>query len=145
MWSGPDCRPHWYYWFFEALRVEYIANLICLLACCLPTVTAQAGQPQLGALHFAQVALFEHKTRRIVGHFSTSGRTLVASVVDLAYSYELPMAVEYAERDATTRPLNLEFNNQPIQPTHENIIPQAPQYRDTCPNNIVDIFAPRAR
>ena len=131
--------------FFEALRVEYIANLICLLACCLPTVTSQAAQPQESALHSAQVALFEHKMRRIVGHFSTSGRTLVASVVDLAYRYELPMAVEYAERDATTRPLNLEFDHESVRAILEDIIRQAPQYRVSFSNNIVDIFAPKAR
>ena len=97
--------------FFEALRVEYIANLICLLACCLPTVTSQAAQPQESALHSAQVALFEHKMRRIVGHFSTSGRIFAANVIDLAYRFALPMAIEYADRDATTRPLDLQFNN----------------------------------
>jgi hypothetical protein len=66
-------------------------------------------------------------------------------VVDLAYRYELPMAVEYAERDATTRPLNLEFDHESVRAILEDIIRQAPQYRVSFSNNIVDIFAPKAR
>jgi hypothetical protein len=112
---------------------------------CLLTVSAQTGQPQESAPHSAQVALFEHKTSRIVEHFSTSGRTLVASVVDLAYRYQLPMAVEYADRDAATRPLNLQFNNQSVRAILEELVRQAPQYRVSFSNSIVDIFAPQAR
>jgi len=95
--------------------------------------------------HAAQVELFEHRTSRIVEHFSTSGRTLVASVVDLAYSYQLPMAVEYADSDAATRPLHLQFNNKSVRAILEDIVRQAPQYRVSFSNSIVDIYAPRAR
>jgi hypothetical protein len=93
----------------------------------------------------AQASLLELKSGQMVGRFSTSGKTVVASVVELAYRYQLPMAVEYADRDATTRPLNLEFHNQSVRRILEAIVRQAPHYRVSFSNGIVDIFSPEAR
>jgi hypothetical protein len=125
--------------------VGYAPKLISVLACWLPIVSAQAVKPQDRRTQSAQVALFEHKTNRVVERFSTSGRTLVASVVDLAYRFQLPMAVEYADRDATTRPLDLQFHNESVRGILEAIVRQAPQYRVSFSEGIVDIFAPKAR
>src|SRR5215472_8208800 len=52
------------------------------------------------------------KTQSRVERFSTSGRTLVDSVIELAYKYQVPMAIEYADWEATMRPLNLEFHKK---------------------------------
>jgi hypothetical protein len=50
-----------------------------------------------------------------VARFDTSGRSLVAAVVDLAFRYQLPTAIEYADRDATTRSLNLQFRDESVR------------------------------
>jgi hypothetical protein len=55
------------------------------------------------------------------------------------------MAVEYADNDAATRPLNLQFNNASVRAILEDIVRQAPQYQVSFSNSIVDIFAPKAR
>jgi len=55
------------------------------------------------------------------------------------------MAVEYADRDATTRPLNLQFHNESVRGILEAIVRQAPQYHVSFSEGIVDIFVPKAR
>jgi hypothetical protein len=127
---------------FKNIRV---AGIFCLFAWWLPLVSAQAVKPLDQKAQSAQASLFEHKSGHIVGRFSTSGKTVVASVVELAYRYQLPMAVEYADRDATTRPLNLEFHNQSVRRILEAIVRQAPRFRVSFSNGIVDIFSPEAR
>jgi len=82
---------------------------------------------------------------RKVPRFDTSGRTLVACVVDLAYEYQLSMALEFVDADATTRPLNLQFRNQSVRKILEGIIRQAPRYRVNFSQGLVDIFNPESR
>ena len=66
-------------------------------------------------------------------------------MVDLAYEYRLPMALEYVDRDVTTRPLNLQFRNQPVQQILEAIIRQAPKFRVSFSQGLVDITAVRLK
>jgi hypothetical protein len=122
-----------------------VTIIFCLFAWWPPMVSAQAVKPPDPRTHSFPVSLFEHKTGQIVERFNTSGKTVVASAVELAYRYQLPMAVEYADRDATTRLLNLEFHNQSVQRILEAIVRQAPQYRVSFSQGIVDIFSPKAR
>jgi hypothetical protein len=126
-------------------KIVLAAVIFCLFAWWPPMVSAQAVKPPDLRMHSVQVSLFEHKTGQIVERFNTSRKTVVASVVELAYRYQLPMAVEYADRDATTRPLNLEFHNQSVRRILEAIVRQAPQYRVSFSQGIVDIFSPKAR
>ena len=92
-----------------------------------------------------RVSDFEQKTDSLIERFSTSGRTLVDSIIELAYKYQVPMAIEYADREATTRPLNLEFHNKSFRGIVEAIVKEDPQYRVSFSNGIVDIFSPMAR
>jgi hypothetical protein len=59
--------------------------------------------------------LIEQRLDTRVARFDTSGRSLVAAVVDLAFRYQLPTAIEYADRDATTRSLNLQFRDESVR------------------------------
>jgi hypothetical protein len=55
------------------------------------------------------------------------------------------MAIEYADREATTRPLNLEFHNKSFRGIVDAIVKEDPQYRVSFSNGIVDIFSVMAR
>jgi hypothetical protein len=57
----------------------------------------------------------------------------------------MPMALEYVDRDATTRPLNLQFHNESVRRILEGIIRQAPEFRISFAEGLVDIFAPQRR
>jgi hypothetical protein len=87
---------------------------------------------------------FEAKLDRHVSRFDSSGRTLAACVVDLAYEYQLPMAIEFVDRDAM-RPLHVEFRNRSVRQVLEDIIRQVPRYRVTFSEGLVDIFTPESR
>jgi len=92
----------------------------------------------------AQVSAFESKLDKRVEHFDTAGRTLIASVLDLAYEYELPIGIEYVDR-ALTRPIKLEFHHDSVRGILVAIIQQAPGYRVAFSGGLLDIYAPSAR
>ena len=107
-----------------------------------------SGKPakhhEMGA-QLAQVSLIEQRLDKRVARFDTSGRSLVATVVDLAFAYQLPTAIEYADHDATTRPLNLQFRGESVREILKTIIRQFPEYGVSFSGGIVDVFAPKAR
>jgi hypothetical protein len=100
--------------------------------------TALSAQP-------TNLTTFEKSLARHVPRFDTSGRTLVACVVDLAYEYQLPMAIEYVDGDATKRSLNVHLHNQSLRQILEGIIRQSPKYRVDFSQGLVDIFNPESR
>jgi hypothetical protein len=55
------------------------------------------------------------------------------------------MAIEYADWEATKRPLNLEFHKKSFREIVEAIVKEDQQYRVSFSNGIVDIFSPIAR
>jgi hypothetical protein len=125
--------------------VPFFGKLICLSALWLPILSAQSVKPPTAKVQLPRVSNFEQKIDRLVERFSTSGRTLVDSVIELAYKYQVPMAIEYADREATARPLNLEFHNKSLRGIVEAIVKEDPQYRVSFSNGVVDIFSPMAR
>ena len=60
--------------------------------------SAQSVRPTTAKVQLPRVSDFEQKTDSLIERFSTSGRTLVDSVIELAYKYQVPMAIEYADR-----------------------------------------------
>jgi hypothetical protein len=111
----------------------------------LPILSAQSVKPPTAKVQLPRSSDFEQKTGSLIERFSTSGRTLADPVIELAYKYEVPMAIEYADREATTRPLNLEFHNKSFRGIVEATVKEDPQYRVSFSNGIVDIFSPMAR
>lgn len=123
----------------------FIGKLICVSALWLPVLPAQSVERPNAKVQLPQVASFEQKTNRLVNRFNTCGRTLVDSVIELAYKYQVPMAIEYADREASTRAINLEFHNKSLREMIEAIVKQDQQYRVSFLNGVVDIFSPQAR
>jgi hypothetical protein len=101
-------------------------------------------RPEVGA-QSSKVSLFAKKLNTRVEKFDTSGRTLIQSVVDLVFEYHLPTAIEYADREASTRKLNLQFHDESVRSILESIIQQDSEYRVNFEEEIVDIFSPKAR
>jgi hypothetical protein len=130
--------------FFGAL-VRYIVRLILPLALWLPVVSAQGVRTAERTTQPALLSSFQRKIDQRVETFAISGKTMMDSLVELAYRYQLPMAVEYADRDAATRPLNLEFRRKSVREILEAIVGQAPEYRVSFSGGIVDVFCPKAR
>jgi len=125
--------------------MRYILNLVIMLAFSLTIVSERSVTHKEMSTQSARMALFEQRLDRQVERFDTSGRTLVATVVDLAFTYQLPMAIEYADRDATTRALILQFHNESVRGILKTITRQFPEYGISFSGGIVDIFVPKAR
>ena len=125
--------------------MELIGKLICVSALWLPTLSAQGVPRHKATVQLPRVASFEQKINKLVDRFNTRGRTLFDSVIELAYDYQVPMAIEYADRDAAIKPINLEFHNKSLREMVEAIVKQDQQYRVSFSDGVVDIFSPRAR
>ena len=125
--------------------MPFFGKLICVSGLWLPILSAQSVKLPTAKVQLPRVSDFEQKTESLIERFSTSGRTLIDSVIELAYKYQVPMAIEYADREATTRPLNLEFQNKSFRGIVEAIVKEDPRYRVSFSNGIVDIFSPMAR
>lgn len=125
--------------------MPFFGKLICVFALWLPILSAQSVKPPTAKVQLPRVSDFEQKIDSRIQQFSTSGRTLVDSVIELAYKYQVPMAIEYADWEATKRPLNLEFHKKSFRGIVEAIVKEDPQYQVSFSNGIVDIFSPTAR
>jgi hypothetical protein len=87
----------------------------------------------------------EGKLDKRVADFRTSGRTLMATVVDIAYEFQVPLGIEYVDRDASTRPIDLQFQNQSLRSIFRAVVAQLPEYQVAFLGETVQIYSPRAR
>ena len=97
------------------MPVKYSLWLAIMFAFCPTLVSEQVFEHHETVAESATASSFEQKLDRRVKRFDTAGRTLVASIVDLAFRYQLPTAIEYADREATTRRLNSHFQNESVR------------------------------
>jgi hypothetical protein len=87
----------------------------------------------------------KEKLENKIEHFETGGKTLVECVLDIAYQYELPMGIEYLDRQALSRPLDLKFHDASIREVLATLVRQLPEYKIVFSDGLVDIFVPRER
>lgn len=87
----------------------------------------------------------QQKLDQRIGGFDTAGCTFVGCVTALAYCYGLPTAIEYVDRDAGHRTLNLKFHDQSVREVLEALVGQTPEYRVDFSEGVVDVYSPRAR
>ncbi len=121
-----------------------IVSLFALSASCLTILSTRPMKQYASNRSSAQASVFESKLDRRAD-FDTSGRTLVANVLDLAYEYELPTGIEYIDHDAATRPIRLELHNESVRGIIVAIVQQVPEYRVSFSDGLVDIYAPKGR
>jgi len=125
--------------------VRHIIWLLALSVCCLTVVSMRPLKQHASNTRSAQASLFESKLDRRVEHFDAAGRTLVSNVIDLAYEYELPTGIEYIDHDAATRPIDLEVRDESVRGILVALVHQAPEYRVSFSDGLVDIYVPKAR
>ena len=123
--------------------VKYSFWLAIIFAFC-PTLVSQRVLQHRETVAASDTASFEQKLDRRV-RFDTAGRTMVASIVELAFAYQLPTAIEYADREASTRPLDLQFQNESVRRSLASITEQVPGYSVSFSGGIVDVFATKGR
>jgi hypothetical protein len=86
----------------------------------------------------------QSKLDRQIPDFRTSGRTMMTTIIDIAFEFQLPMGIEYVDREAITRPLYLEFHDQSIRSILRGIIAQGPAYRISFSGEVVQIDSPKS-
>jgi hypothetical protein len=123
----------------------YMARLICLFASCLTVGPVQPPSRHTSGPLSVRVPSFNEKLDKRIEHFETAGHTLIASVLDLAYEYELPTAIEYIDHDAAARSLNLGFHDESVRGILVALVQSASAYRLSFSDGLVDIYSPRAR
>ena len=90
-------------------------------------------------------ALLERKLATRIASFDTGGRTLLQCVVDLAFQYHLPAAIEYAGGGGATQKLELQFEDETVRSVLEKLVEQNAGYEVDFSGGVVDVFSPAAR
>jgi hypothetical protein len=127
------------------MPMKYSLCLAIAFAFCPTLVSEQVVEHHETVAESAAVSSFERRLERRVTRFHSTGKAMTTSVVELAFAYELPTAIEYANPEATTRPLNLDFQNKSVRWILQAIIEQVPGYSVSFSGGIVDVFAARGR
>jgi hypothetical protein len=118
---------------------------IIALACLASGPTCQLVGHHPPSSQPSYTATFGTKLATRVERFDISGRPLVAATLDLAYKYRVPVALEYADREATTEPIDLHLRNESVREIFETVVAKFPHYRVTFSGGIVDIYSSFAR
>ncbi|HEV2349766.1 MAG TPA: hypothetical protein VG028_07980 [Terriglobia bacterium] len=88
---------------------------------------------------------FERRVESRVAQFDAKGRPLIRAILDLANEYELPLGIEYIDREAVWQPLNLKLSNKSVCEILEALVAQLPQYKMRVSAGAVEIYSPKAR
>jgi hypothetical protein len=99
----------------------------------------------LPALRSSTKSTLAGKLETKIGHFDTSGRSLIQTVLDLAYEYQLPLGIEYVDRAAITRPIDRQFHDQTLRNIFDELVTTIPDYRVAFAGDTVQIYSARSR
>jgi hypothetical protein len=88
---------------------------------------------------------FEAKLNQRVGRYSSAGRSLTDSVVEIAFKYQLPLGIEFVDRDAVRKPLNLEIHDKSVRELLNALVAAIPEFRIDLSGGIIQLYAPRVR
>ena len=88
---------------------------------------------------------FDERLDARIGRFDNKGRTLLQAILDLVYGHHLPTGLEYVNRDAVRRPVELKLQNTSVRETLSALVAQVPEYRISFSGGVVQIYSVRAR
>ena len=66
-------------------------------------------------------------------------------VLDLAYQYQLPLGLQYADEAAVHRKINVKLQNHDLRNVLSTVISRLPEYKMTVGNGLIQIFSPKGR
>lgn len=88
---------------------------------------------------------FDQRLGIRVLRYDTGPRPFVRAVLDLVSKYQLPLGLEYVDREALRRPLNLRLNNKSVREILQALVAQVPQYRLRISPDVIEVYSPKAR
>ena len=88
---------------------------------------------------------FEAKLGTRRGPLNSNGRTLLQSVISLAYEFQFPVGFEYLDREAVQGPLNIRLRRPSVREMIEALVNELPEYRVSFSNGVVEVYSPLAR
>lgn len=92
-----------------------------------------------------KVRTLEDRLQGTLADFDASGRPMVPLLLELAYKYKLPMALECATSDAVYKPVNLRLKHRSLRDTIRAIVAIVPGLQVNFSGGLVDVYAPKTR
>ena len=111
------------------------------------TASTVASVPELGPsmTQGDRLPSLKSKLNSHIERFDSGGRPLIDSILELAYEYQVPMGLEYLDREAIRRPLAVKLQNKSVREVLAALVGEVPDYRVNFSSGIVEIYSPRAR
>lgn len=118
-----------------------LAVAICISGVCLASTRLQnSEQARAGQAR----TLGEQLLARI-DRFDGAGKPATELLLDLAYKYGLPMAIEYVEREASSRPVKVVLRHTTLGHALAAIVAEMPGYALSTSEGLIDVYSPHAR
>ena len=90
-------------------------------------------------------AVFERKLEAKIPDFDTAGRTFAASLLDVVYEAELPLGIEYLDRHALNRRIDVHLHDSSVRRLLLALVQQVPEYQVSFSGGLVDLYSPKGR
>jgi hypothetical protein len=87
----------------------------------------------------------EGKLLARLDRFEGAGKPATELLLDLAYKYRLPMAIEYVDRESSTRPIKVVLRDKTVGQALATIVATMPGYALSTSEGLVDVYSPHAR
>src|SRR6266480_7601476 len=125
--------------------MTHTAGFFSSLVCCLMAALPWQPNQQAANSPAPQALSLDAKLDKKVERFEAAHRTVMASLISVAYEHGIPMGIEYVDRDAGTRPIDLQLSDESVRGILMAIIHQVPEYRIDFSSRIVTVYSPMAR
>ena len=126
--------------------MKFLAKLTLLAFLASDTTQFLAAALPLAQGSPVQVRLsLNDKLESRIPDFDTAGLPLLEVMIDLAFKYELPMGIEYASRDAISRPINMRFHDDSLRTILKTVVGQVPYYAVDFSGAVVHVYSQKAR
>jgi hypothetical protein len=88
---------------------------------------------------------FAVKLDEPIERFDAAGRSLTDAVLDLAFKHQLPLGIEYVDREAALRPLTVDVRGRTTRETLVFLAAAVPGYQVEFSHGVASLFSPRVR
>jgi hypothetical protein len=120
----------------------YLSGQIAVAAILAAALGVRASPPQTDKGTFST---YEGHLGEKVTPLNLMHKSFAEALLDISYSYHVPLAFEYVDRQSVTKPLGFVLGHATIRSAFEALIQRQPEYRVSFHGGVVDVFSPKAR
>jgi hypothetical protein len=117
----------------------YLLTSLALLAPARPACSQRRSGSE--RIHLS----FQEKLDTRISKLDARGRTLISTVLSFAYTYELPVGIEYVDHNSVSRPLKIVLSNTSVRESLRDAVSKLPEYSISFSDGVIQLYSNHAR